>query len=251
MWVRSANYKKKAIVIFSYFSSRSGEVVRGLFENFEGYIQVDGYKAYNVLAENAKIIEIGCNMHGRRYFEKAYKTGAKEGVTLAEVALKYYAELFKIEDEIKDSPHELRHKIRHEKSKPVWSDFKSWADLTRSKVPPKSKIGQALNYFCNEYDELTGYLKDGRLEIDNGFVERAIRKFAIGRNNWMFSDTVAGAEASALFYSLVVTAKVNHQDPYRMLKILFDQIPKAKAPPDYERLADLVLGIPSPTALQG
>jgi hypothetical protein len=70
-------------------------------------------------------------------------------------------------------------------------------------VPIKSKIGNAFFYFINEFEYLTAYLKDGRLEIDNGFVERAIRKFAIGRNGWLFSDQVEGAHASAVLYSLV------------------------------------------------
>ena len=91
------------------------------------------------------------------------------------------------------------------------------------------------------YDYLVGYLKDGQLEIDNGHVERMIRKFAIGRNNWIFSDTPAGANASALFYSLVVTAKVNGVNPFEALKIIFTELPLARTVDDYERLADLLL----------
>ena len=93
----------------------------------------------------------------------------------------------------------------------------------------------------NEYEYLTGYLKDGRLEMDNGFTERAIRKFAIGRNNWMFSDTVEGANASSLLYSLVITAKVNDVNPYTALVKLFTELPKATGLEDYERLAEIIL----------
>lgn len=88
---------------------------------------------------------------------------------------------------------------------------------------------------------LTGYLKDGRLEPDNGFTERAIRKFAIGRNNWMFSDTVAGADESALMYSLVITAKMNGVNPYRALTKLFTELPKGKNVEDFERLTEIIL----------
>ena len=109
------------------------------------------------------------------------------------------------------------------------------------KVPIKSKIGEAFHYFLNEYDALIGYLQDGRLEMDNGFTERAIRKFAIGRNNWIFSDTEAGAHASSLLYSLVVTAKVNGVNPYAALVKIFTELPKAKCLEDYERLADIIL----------
>ena len=82
-------------------------------------------------------------------------------------------------------------------------------------MPRKIKTGGAFYYFTEEYALLTAYLKDGRLEPDNGFTERAIRKFVIGRTNWMFAETAGGAEASAILHSLVATAKVNGVNPYR------------------------------------
>ena len=91
------------------------------------------------------------------------------------------------------------------------------------------------------YEHLVAYLKDGRLNLDNGFTERAIRKFAIGRNNWMFSDGEAGANASAILYSLVVSAKVNGVNPYRALVKLFTELPNAQTIEDYEALANLIL----------
>ena len=105
----------------------------------------------------------------------------------------------------------------------------------------ESKIGEAFTYLIGEYEYLIGYLEDGRLECDNGFTERAIRKFAIGRNNWLFSDQVEGAHASAVLYSLVVTAKINGVNPYRALVKLFAALPKANAIEDYERLAEIIL----------
>ncbi len=92
-------------------------------------------------------------------------------------------------------------------------------------MPPKSKLGKALNSFTNEYEYLIGYLKDPILEIDNGIVERAIRKFTIGRNNWMLSDTEAGANASSIFYSLMDRLLNNHQMLiYRACEFLNDSI---------------------------
>jgi transposase len=80
--------------------------------------------------------------------------------------------------------------------------------------------------------------------MDNGFTERAIKYFAIGRKNWMFSDTVAGAQSSSVFYSFVVTAKLNGVDPYQAMKKIFDEVPLATTADDYDRLADILLGIP-------
>jgi transposase len=245
MWVRSTPYGQKRIVLFDYNPSRSGEVVEQLFAEYQGYLQVDGYSGYNPVKKNKEIIEIGCNMHGRRYFEKALVVGAKAGKTLAEVGMKFYEKLFDLEKEIRQNPPDERYRLRLQLAVPIWTEFKAWVDKNYDKVPPKTKIGAAFHYFREQYVYLIGYLKDGRLEIDNGFVERAIRKFAIGRNNWMFSDTEAGAEASALLYSLLVTMKINNVNPYKALKTLFTELPKAKTLEDYERLADLIVTAPA------
>ncbi len=243
MWVRSTPHAKNRIILFEYDPRRSSEVAKKLFEDFSGYVQVDGYAGYNFLEDRKDTIRIGCNMHGRRYFEQAKVDGAKSGKTLAEVGLKYYKQLYDLDDESKKLGPAEKQKHRLKTHKPIWDEFKSWVDENIKKVPPKSKLGKALNYFTNEYEYLIGYLKDPQLEIDNGFVERAIRKFAIGRNNWMFSDTEAGANASSMFYSILCTANVNGVKPYNLLKHLFQEIPKAQTLDDFENLADIIMGI--------
>lgn len=211
MWIRCTPGDLAKIVLFDYDPHRSGDVVKRLFMDYAGTVQVDGYGAYNVLEKRLDIVRIGCNMHGRRYFYDAFE-GAKQGKPLAEQALQYYQALYKIEEDAKPLSAEQRYLLRLEKSQPIWDEFKAWADANNRKVPPKSKIGQAFHYFQAEYEHLIGYLKNGSFEMDNGFAERMIRKFAIGRNNWLFSDSVEGAEASSLFYSLLVTAKANGGD---------------------------------------
>jgi len=243
MWVRCKPTGKNKIVLFDYDPYRSAEVAKRLLSEFKGFLQVDGFASYNILEKDLELIRIGCNMHGRRYFEKAKSIGAKSGQTLAEVALTFYTRLYDHEEEIRNLLPEERHRLRQEIQVPIWGEFKSWADANHGKVPTKSKIGEAFRYFQNEYQYLIGYLKDGRLEMDNGFAERAIRKFAIGRNNWMFADTEAGAHASAMFYSLLCTAKINNVNIYEAMKYLFYEIPKAKTIEDIERLADVIMGI--------
>jgi transposase len=244
MWVRATPNSEQPIILFDYDPHRSGEVAKRLFSDYEGFLQADGYGAYNCVIKDAKgkVTRIGCNMHGRRGFSDADK-GAKAGRSLASFALKHYDKLYDIEEKAKNQglSWEQRKGLRDLEAKPIWDELKTWATEQREKVPIKSLIGKALNYFLEQYDLLRGYLQDGRLEIDNGFAERAIRKFAIGRNNWMFSDTPEGAHASALFYSFVVTAKLNGVNPYQALKQIFEQIPTAQSADDYERLADLLL----------
>ncbi|NJL26256.1 MAG: IS66 family transposase [Calothrix sp. SM1_5_4] len=206
-----------------------------------GYLQCDGLNSSDQISKDEDIERLGCNMHSRRRFEKAKTNGAKNGQSLGEEGLKFYKELYDIEEEIREKTPEERFKVRNERAKPIFEKMHEWATKMKPKVPIKSKIGDAFNYFLNEYEYLTGYLKDGRLEMDNGFTERAIRKFAIGRNNWLFSDTEEGAQASALLYSLVVTAKVNGVNPYAALVKIFTELPLAKTIEDFERLAEIIL----------
>ena len=240
MFVRSTPFGLEKIVLFDYSTSRAGAVAQKLFADYKGYLQCDELSSYDCL-ESKDVIRVGCNMHGRRGFDKAFVSGAEQGKSLGEMGLTFYGRLYDVEDLCKDKSPEERFKIREELARPIWDEFKAWIDQQKMKVPGKSKIGGAVRYIDRHYEHLVAYLKDGRLNIDNGFTERAIRKFAIGRNNWMFSDGEAGADASAIMYSLVVTAKVNGVNPYKALVKLFEELPNAKTVEDYERLADLIL----------
>lgn len=242
MWVRTTPARASPIVLFDYDPHRSGDVAKRLMAGYRGFFQADAYSSYNPLEKQDGVIRIGCNVHGRRGFSDADK-GAKAGRGLVALALKYYKRLYDIEEKAKKQglAWPERKRLRDAEAVPIWDEMKAWCDLQKDKVPAKSMIGQALNYWLNAYDCLRGNLQDGSLEIDNGFAERAIRKFAIGRNNWMFSDTPGGAHASALFYSLVVTAKLNGVNPYAAIKQIFEQIPLASSADDYERLAKMLL----------
>lgn len=248
MWVRTTPAAKQPIVLFDYDPHRSGDVAKRLFTDYRGTLQADGYSAYNVVEKMDGINRIGCNMHGRRPFRHALD-GAKEGRTLAEQGVKYYQILYDIEDEAKAKAmsYSERHALRQEKSEPIWAEMKTWAKEHAPKVPPKSKIGQAFHYFLGEYEYLVGYLREGSLEIDNGFAERAIKQFALGRNAWLFSDTPEGAQASSLFYSFTVTAKLNGVNPVAALKTIFEHVPTASTIDDFDRLADLLF---SPKSLR-
>jgi transposase len=243
MWVRSTPSDEKKIVLFDYDSSRGGDVVKQLLSEYEGFLQVDGYQAYNsFFKENPHAIRLGCGMHSRRKFYDAAQ-GSNKGQSLAEQGLRYFQALYEIEERAKEKDPSQRFLLRLYEARPIWVTMKAWADKNYRLVPPKSKIGSAFHYLIEEYEYLIGYLQDGRLEMDNGFVERSIKGFAVGRKNWLFSDTVEGAQASSLFYSFVVTAKINGVNPYQALHRIFDDVPTASTPEDYERLADILLGL--------
>mgnify|MGYP000927421523 CR=1 FL=1 len=102
--------------------------------------------------------------------------------------------------------------------------------------PPKSALGEALSYWHGCWPRLIRYIERGDLPIDNNPVENAIRPFVSGRKAWLFSDTPAGAHASALLYSLIETAKANRLEPYTWLRRVLRRLPEAKTVEDYEAL---------------
>ena len=136
---------------------------------------------------------------------------------------------------------EERHRIRQEESKPVLDLFRKWLDENLAKVPPKSQLGMALHYAHTEWEYLIRYVEDGRLKIDNNFVENAIRPFAIGRKNWLFSATEAGAKSSAAIYSVLVSAKLNGHNEYAYMRYLLEKLPAAETVDEVEALLPHVL----------
>lgn len=240
MIVRTTPCEKNKIVLFDYSTTRSGESIKQLFAGYEGRLLCDGLDVYNTL-ESETLTRFGCHMHARRKFEQAAKDGAKNGQTMAAKVMDIYKKLYEFEEEIRSHSPDEKVKARVKEQKPLLEEIKALAESNLEKVPDKSKLGQAFRYYLNEYVYLTRYIEDGLMEPDNGFTERAIRKFAIGRNNWLFSDTPDGAEASSLLYSLTVTAKLNGVNAYKALSKIIAEVPLAKTLEDYEHLADVIL----------
>jgi len=111
-----------------------------------------------------------------------------------------------------------------------------WLEQHMHLVPPQSALGKAMGYLHKQWDKLTPYTTDGRLRIDNNLVENAVRPFVIGRKNFLFCDSVAGANASANLYSLIETAKARSIEPYAYLKKLFTELPRASTVEAIEKL---------------
>ena len=144
--------------------------------------------------------------------------------------------LYAIETLIKDQSCEERYRIRQAQAKPILDEMRAWLDRSLEQVIPQSALGKALHYLHAQWPKLIRYIDDGRLHIDNNRVENAIRPFALGRKNWLFSNTVKGAMASANLYSLIETAKANGLEPYGYLRHVFTELPKATSLKDIEAL---------------
>lgn len=210
------------IVLYDYHASRSGQCAKDYLHGYQGYLQVDGYQAY----EQTKATLVGCFAHARRKFIEAQKMQVKGKTGKADWAISHIRKLYRIESEIKDQCTAEKQTVRQQQSKPLLDQFKAWLDKSALQVPPKTAIGKAIAYSLNQWDKLARYSEDGRLQIDNNRAERAIKPFVIGRKNWMFSNTATGAQASAILYSLCETAKANGLIPFDYIRYLLDELPK-------------------------
>jgi hypothetical protein len=192
-----------------------------------------------VVAENA-ITHLGCWAHARRYFIQAQKAQpqAKKGSTpsKADIAISMIGKLYQIEGEINDADDASKLAIRQEKAQPQLNKIRQWLDKVLHTTLPKGLLGKALGYLDKNWNKLTVYVQDGRLNIDNNLAENAIRPFVIGRKNWLFSASVKGANASANLYSLIETAKANGLEPYAYLCQVFTQLPATKSLEEIEAL---------------
>jgi transposase len=240
MWVIRGGPPGKEAVLFEYDASRSEEVPLRLLDGFNGTLQTDGYAGYNKVCRDNHILRIGCWDHARRKFVDASKAAPakKKGgqVSKADVAMSKIRKLYVIEDRIKGLPEAEKKEQRQQLSKPLLDELKDWLNKNINKVPKDSLTYKAIYYTLNQWELLTPYCGNGKLNISNALAENAIRPFAVGRRNWLFSDTPRGAVASATCYSLIETAKANNLDPYQYIRHILTHIASAKTVEDIEAL---------------
>jgi transposase len=205
------------------------QIAVGNAPNYSGLVHIDGYDGYNAALVENKATRIGCWAHVRRKFDVAKKDGAADGKSLATDMLNYIQKLFLNERDCQNqSPSEIL-SFRQEKSKPIVDEIKATLDKKLATVPPKSKLGNALNYLNNEWQHLIVFLNHPEASLSNNRIENHVRPFAIGRKNWMFADTQKGATSSALLYTIIVTAKANNISVEKYLRKLFTELPKIYA----------------------
>ena len=239
MWVRRGGPPQQPVILFDYEPTRAGAVAWRLLEDFKGFLQSDGYSGYIAVGKRDGIVHLGCLAHARRKFDEALKAQKQSGRGgLATEGLALIQRIYRIEKiarETKLSP-EQRQKLRSDKARPIWDELRRWLDAKRGHAPPQTLVGQAMTFLDNQWPLLIRVLDDGRLEVDNNLCENAIRPFVMGRKAWLFSDTPAGAEASARLYSLIETAKACGLEPYAYLRRVFTELPKATTLAEIETL---------------
>jgi transposase len=218
MWVRARDATSgPPIVLYHYEPSRGNEVLPPLLPGFSGILQTDGYSAYDVFCIKSKTLHAGCWNHCRRKFWEADKVAKKKQGTLAHQALETIRSLYEVERKTRDLNPEERLVYRKKYMAPLIEKFKTWLDDNVDKTPPSLLTGKAIAYALGQWEKLLIVLESGLVSLDTNFVENKIRPFALGRKNWLFSKSVAGAKASSILYSFVITAKENGLDPYQYL----------------------------------
>ena len=218
------------IVLFDYHNSRRAQCTIDFLDGYQGYMHVDGYKAY----ESTQATLVACLAHIRRKFIDVKKVQSKKKTGKVDVALNLIGKLYGIEKRIKGKSVEDKFTIRQSQAKPIVKILYDWLIEHKEKIPPKSKLGEAISYSLNQFEKFQRYLEDGRLSIDNNRAERAVKPFVIGRKAWLFSYTNTGANASAILYSLVETAKANNLIVHDYIASCLQQI--AENPNDIDAL---------------
>ena len=242
MWVTRGGPPDEQSILFEYDPSRSGEVPLRLLDGFTGYLQTDGYTGYNAVCRKNGMTQLGCWDHARRKFKEAQsaqpkaKKGKVKKPSKADRVLSFINKLYMIERQIKELSVDEKYQQRQQRSLPVLNKLKIYLENNQHKVPKDSLTGKAMTYLSNQWDKLNVYCSNGELNISNILAENAIRPFVIGRKAWLFSDTPAGARASATHYSLIETAKANGLEPYDYLKQVLTALPYAESVEEIEAL---------------
>lgn len=219
----------KNIALYDYQNSRARSCPVAFLENYSGYLQTDGYGAYDGLHH---VTNVGCLAHARRKLMDAKKLQGKGKSGKADKALAKIQKLYGIESRLKGATVEARKAERQLHAKPILDELYEW--MTSQQVISSSPLGKAIKYTLGQWPKLIRYIDDGHLSIDNNRAERAIKPLVIGRKNWLFSNTPNGADASAMLYSIVETAKANGLILYAYMVKCMKEL--AKAEPDIDAL---------------
>jgi transposase len=226
LWVyvrdnRSWSGRDPPAAVYFYSPDRRAERPASHLANFRGVLQVDGYAGFERLTANGTVELAACWAHVRRkFFEFHQATGSP----IAAEALRRITELYKVEESICGKTSLERAALRGSASRAIIEAIKPWFEQELRRLPPKSALADAITYALGRWPALTRFLDDGRIDLDNNPVERAIRPVALGRKNHLFAGSDGGGERWAMICSLIATAKLNGVEPYAYLKDVLERM---------------------------
>ncbi len=233
MWVFCS--PEKRIALYKYASSRGGKVAQEMLAGFSGYLQTDGYSGYNSVEE---VTRVGCWAHARRKWVDCFPNGVPVEDSISKQAFELVEKLFSAERTLKQQYPADWKQHRKECLEPILHDY--WELLESFEAENGTNLQKAQIYSLNQKQYLNAVLEDGALELTNNLAERTVKPFVMARKNFLFADTTKGADASALCFSILETAKRNDLDPFGYLLYLLQELPKLGEEPAEEALRPLL-----------
>ncbi len=239
MWVHRSGefYTDRPIVLFGYQRGRGHEHPEAFYKGYQGFLMTDGLQQYHLIEKTIEgLTNANCWVHMMGQFADAIKAigkGNQKAIknSLAYQALLRIASIYKIENTLKDLTAQERLEVRKKSVSPLVEEFFTWvkACMDDTSVLPKGKTAEGFNYAVNQEKYLRVFLENGDVPIGNSASERALRTFCIGRKGWVLINSVKGAKASAVVYSLTETAKLNKLNPYRYLECVLTKMSEVMA----------------------
>ena len=249
VWAYASGKREgRQIRYFRYEPSRKGACAEEMLKGFTGVLVCDGYSGYNAVSQ---VTRAGCWAHMRRKWLEAMPKNATLENSLAAKGLDFCSRLFAMEQEMEQLSDDDRRKQRQLRSKPIVEEYYAWLDTI---FKPSGKLKEAVTYAVRQRDYLCAFLEHGEIEISNNQVENAIRPIVVGRKNWLFCDTQAGANASTVTFSILETAKANGLNPEAYLLHLLTVLPDRcflRRPNEPLRIDDLMPWEPAMLKLFG
>jgi transposase len=229
--------------VFDFTPSRSRDgpmkFLDGWGKEHTVYLQADAFGGYDgIYAGKAggKVIEVACMAHCRRKFHDARDSDpARAAQALAYIRLLYEVEseaqgrfAAQAQNENARTLWDIRLELRRAQSMPRLQQFRIWLEAQQASsggpVLPKSPLGQAITYALNQWEALCVYCTDGQLSIDNNVSERALRRIAVGRGNWLFCGSDNGGNTAAILFSFIATCERHRVNPFEYLRDVLGRI---------------------------
>jgi transposase len=217
--------------LFDFTLNRKRDGPQLFLANYRGYLHADAFSGYDglylpdPLTTQARIVEVACNAHARRYFYEARTSDALR----SHQALAYYRQLYELERQAKDFNETQRLQMRQDLAVPILNTFHSWIEKEHREVLPKSPMAQALGYALNNWSALIRYTEAGFLAIDNNVAEREMKRIAIGRKNWLFVGSPQGGQTAAILMSFTSTCHRLAIEPWAYLQDVLSRLPTTPA----------------------
>lgn len=245
MWVYRSGclYQKEQVILYEYQKTRNASHPRKFLKDYNGICVTDGYQVYHTLEKEKEDLKIaGCWVHCRRKFEEALEVIPKElrKQSVLDLLMNQIRAIYREEGKLSGFSADERVEKRQLVVKPLVDAFFAYVKQNSGRVPKSGKAREAFTYALNQEPYLRVFLENGNVPTDNNASERAIRGFCIGKKNWEMIDTVHGASASAIIYSISETAKANGLKPYEYFEYLLTEIPKHQDESSTDFLADLL-----------